>query len=67
MEIVNLIIENQALIIPAIMGLLSSVVTVATVISKLTKNETDNKWVLIASKVIQVFAIHATPTTGKRK
>ena len=67
MEIVNLILENQELLIPAIMGLLSSIVTVATCISKFIPNETYSKWVGRFAKVVQVLAIHATPTKVIKK
>lgn len=67
MEIINLIIENQSLLAPAIMGLFSSIVTVATVVSKLTPNETDNRWVGYLTKIIQIFAVHATPTKVIKK
>lgn len=67
MEVLTLILENQDLIFPAIMGLLSSVVATATVISKLFPNETANKWIGYASKVIQFFAVHAKPTEVIKK
>lgn len=61
-EIIQLIIDNQSLLGPAILGLMSSIVTIATFISKATPNETDNKWVGYFSKIVQIFAVHATPT-----
>lgn len=39
-----------------------TVISVATIIAKATPNETDNKIVAVATKVVDVLAIHANPT-----
>ncbi len=44
-----------------IFQILTAVITVASVIAKITPNETDNEWIAHIQKVIDVFAM----TTGK--
>ena len=51
--------ENKAEVI----GLLTGVVTVASLIATMTPNESDNKWVERASKVVSWLALNV----GKAK
>lgn len=42
-----------------------AMITAASVIAKITPNETDNKIVAILQKIIDTIALSSTPTTHK--
>jgi hypothetical protein len=43
-----------------------TVVTIASIIAKVTPNEVDNKFALILSKIVDVFAFSSKPTELKK-
>ncbi len=53
-ELLTWLSENKSEVI----GLLTGVVTVASIIATLTPNESDNKWVARASKAVSWLALN---------
>jgi|TARA_A100001391_G_scaffold79436_1_gene51573 hypothetical protein len=49
----------------AIIGILTGVVTVASLIATMTPNESDNKWVARASKVVSWLALNIGKAKSK--
>lgn len=49
----------------AIIGILTGVITVASIIATMTPNESDNKWVARASKVVSWLALNIGKAKSK--
>ena len=48
------------------LSILTGVITVASFIARLTPNETDNKWVANAQKIVDAIALSSKPTILKQ-
>ena len=49
----------------AIIGILTGVVTVASIVATMTPNESDNKWVARAAKVVSWLALNIGKAKSK--
>lgn len=50
-----------------LIGIATGIVTVASIVAKITVNETDNKWVGYALKILDMLALNTQPSVTKEK